>query len=582
MCYSSLKKTEEKLSNDDTITLILCGNRILASKEKLACKSRYFECLFSDKFCDFTRKEIDINYDIQLETLQDFIDWTNSDVTIQFNDGHIIKTSLSKYVNGSYLPLLTLLEIGCTFIVDSLIGDVMDVLVHHWFEPEIVIDVWLMAQEISYTKLKDVAFAVCLDRFMELPTDALLKLSTEKFTQLIKNVNIRSSDSHLHSVTKKWIKKNNDGENLLNEISNRTEYLKRRKVIEGYSRNIREHNENVSKFNLYENNEYDENSSSGEDEFYVGRRRCVINTPRWAHSTYVLDMPPDQIELDILSCHITFEDSKNKVTKYVCSTDKSSSSTVTIELNNVTVPFGKMKGMEIIGRGFSIYFVGGVYDSNGSDSNSSDLGKFNMDIWRYCTLSEKFFYVARLPRPRKDMFAFFMVNKLMLVGGLDENRTILTSVDVLNIHTGEWIQAADIPNALLFKDDPCYRCDHVCEYYQSNNKWLTEVSTSLGIKTKDCFYDVNDYEWPSGLHLALSRKFIANDEDNTVQPTASVPFWYEVYYLNSDKRATRNIPINDEGIPEKCITEEFEKMYQKYPTELITILNPASLYRQFG
>ncbi|XP_012270026.1 uncharacterized protein LOC105694178 isoform X2 [Orussus abietinus] len=559
---------DNKLPDDDTITLILSGNRILASKERLSHKSRYFECLFSDKFCDFTRKEIDINYDIQLETLQDFIDWTNSDVTIQFNDGHIIKTSLSKYVNGSYLPLLTLLEIGCTFIVDSLIGDVMDVLVHHWFEPEIVIDVWLMAQEISYTKLKDVAFAVCLDRFMELPTDALLKLSTEKFTQLIKNVNIRSSDSHLHSVTKKWIKKNNDGENLLNEISNRTEYLKRRKVIEGYSRNIREHNENVSKFNLYENNEYDENSSSGEDEFYVGRRRCVINTPRWAHSTYVLDMPPDQIELDILSCHITFEDSKNKVTKYVCSTDKSSSSTVTIELNNVTVPFGKMKGMEIIGRGFSIYFVGGVYDSNGSDSNSSDLGKFNMDIWRYCMLSEKMYYVARLPRPRKNLIACFMANKLMLVGGL-----------------GEWTHAADIPSPpLLFKNiggSSQYK-NYFCVYDQHDNKWsLSEDFNSMSLNyIPDKYYvGANDYEWPSAIRLAMYIECFGNDETSTVDGTASKLYWHEKYYLNYSIRIPRKVPLNEEGMSEKCVTEEFGK-YWEVSRQLCENLNPASLYWQ--
>ncbi|XP_012289123.1 uncharacterized protein LOC105704474 [Orussus abietinus] len=568
---------DNTLPDDDTITLVLCDNRILASKKKLARKSRYFQCLFSKKFCDSTQKEFDINYDFQPGTLQDFVDWTSSNETTQFDDGHTINKSLLKYVHGSFTPLLTLLELGFTFMVDSFISDVMDVLIHHWLEPEIVIDLWLLTQEMNYTKLKDVAFAACLDRFMEIPMNALLKLPKEKFLQLIRNVNIRSTANHLHSVTKAWIEKNNDGENLTSEISNRTERLKKAK-------------EPVIRYKDTSGQLYKEGRYG-----YVSAGNCEWSSydpfrneeMAFACSLFlepvVVDVCLESTDIDILSLEITSENLKNKERWNLYYWDYKKSCTVTYELNNITVPFEKIKGMEVVGRGFSIYFVGGVYDSS-----RSDLEKFNMDIWRYCTLSEKLYYVARLPRPRKDMLAFFMANKLMLLGGLGEKKTVLTTIDVLNIHTGEWTQAADIPNPPLPFEKvggPPGIQSYVYTYHQCDNKW----SSSEGIPSmylimsfipNEFYVGANEYEWPSTARLLMTRERFGNYGTSTVHPTASIPYWQDTYYLNLTKSAIYDVLLNEEGVPEKCVTEEFGKKELKYPTRNVKILNPASLYRQ--
>lgn len=113
------------------------------------------------------------------------------------------------------------------------------------------------------------------------------------------------------------------------------------------------------------------------------------------------------------------------------------------DLNN----FGKeISGMQVTARGFSIYVIGGEYGLG--------TGRFNMIIWRYCLISKKWYYFARLPSPRRHMVAAFLSNHLFLVGGVGRHRLKLSSVDTLNIHTGKWKRIADVPEC--FTEVPPY------------------------------------------------------------------------------------------------------------------------------
>lgn len=96
-----------------------------------------------------------------------------------------------------------------------------------------------------------------------------------------------------------------------------------------------------------------------------------------------------------------------------------------------------MVGMHVIGRGFSIYTVGG--------EQGFGTGKFNNIIWRYCLISKKWYYQATLPSPRRHMVVVFIKNKMIIVGGVGRHRLKLSTMDILDIHTGQWTKGADIP-----------------------------------------------------------------------------------------------------------------------------------------
>lgn len=64
-------------------------------------------------------------------------------------------------------------------------------------------------------------------------------------------------------------------------------------------------------------------------------------------------------------------------------------------------------------------------------------GHFNKTIWRYCLISEKWYYKAKLRVPRRHMVAAFLGNKLVVAGGVGTHRLKLHTVDILDIHTGK-------------------------------------------------------------------------------------------------------------------------------------------------
>ncbi|XP_047354538.1 uncharacterized protein LOC124950964 isoform X2 [Vespa velutina] len=108
-----------------------------------------------------------------------------------------------------------------------------------------------------------------------------------------------------------------------------------------------------------------------------------------------------------------------------------------VELKYLKYSGRDLIGLQVTGRGFNIYLVGGEYGLG--------TGQFNQIIWRYCLISKKWYYFARLPSPRRHMIAGFLSNCLIVVGGVGRHRLKLSSVDMLNIHTGKWTKAADVP-----------------------------------------------------------------------------------------------------------------------------------------
>lgn len=65
------------------------------------------------------------------------------------------------------------------------------------------------------------------------------------------------------------------------------------------------------------------------------------------------------------------------------------------------------------------------------------IGQFNEIILRYCLLFKKWFYLTRLPSPRRHMVTVFLKNKLVVAGGVGKHRLKLFTVDIFNIHTGK-------------------------------------------------------------------------------------------------------------------------------------------------
>ncbi|XP_031832374.1 uncharacterized protein LOC116426879 isoform X2 [Nomia melanderi] len=140
---------------EENLMLILGENCVEVSKEKLANKSRYFASLFSHNFADSHNKQHIINYDIALSTLQNFIEWTPDDQERVDIQCHSIKSSMTKFVKDNFEDLLNLLELSVLFIVDELISDIEDIIILFWLEPEKVIDIWLLAQELGL-KISDI------------------------------------------------------------------------------------------------------------------------------------------------------------------------------------------------------------------------------------------------------------------------------------------------------------------------------------------------------------------------------------------------------------------------------------------
>lgn len=98
------------------------------------------------------------------------------------------------------------MELSVLFAVDDLIEDVTNMLETYYLLPKHVIDIWLLAQELSLNILRDVSLSICLDYFIELPNNSLYKLSKQNFLKLVGNINVRSTEPYLVHIIHEWMK----------------------------------------------------------------------------------------------------------------------------------------------------------------------------------------------------------------------------------------------------------------------------------------------------------------------------------------------------------------------------------------
>ncbi|XP_006618264.1 uncharacterized protein LOC102681085 isoform X1 [Apis dorsata] len=380
---------------EEYLTLILKENRLKVNKEKLASKSCYFASLFSHNFNDSHNKEHVINYDIALYTLQNFVEWIHNEQRVDIYY-HSIKVSMTKFLQNNFIELLNLLQLSVLFIVDELINDIIEIIVLCWLLPEKVIDIWLLAQELNIKPLRDICLSVCLDRFKELPLSMLIELTTDNISQLIQNINVRSSKSYLYFVKNKWMKHHTISDTI--DIKEEREY----KFIKGTV--------------VCERDDSNDNK--------------IANLYIWDNNI-------------------------------LCKS---------IQLKSIQYPEKWINGMQVIGRGFSVYTIGGEVGLEG--------GQFNEIISRYCLLSNKWYYQAELPNPRRHMIAAFISNKLIIVGGVGKHRVKLRSVDILDIHTGEWKEGAYVPECFTEVPPHCvlngrlfFLKSTLYIYYPEDNYW---------------------------------------------------------------------------------------------------------------
>ncbi|KAK2588752.1 hypothetical protein KPH14_001636 [Odynerus spinipes] len=425
---------------DELITLIFEKNRFEVDKKKLISKSRYFECLLSHNFSDSQNKEHVINYDITISTLQNFIKWVHDTEHVVIENSYSIKSSMIKYEKDNFADLLNLLQLSTLFMVDDLINDITDIIVLNWLHPEQIIDVWLLTQELGINVLRDICFAVCLDRFIHLPIRSLIKLPVNNLRQLLENVNVRSPEKYLHSVLSMWVEHNVD-----------------RSVID----------------------------------------ICNINRSKTEKST-------------ILHYMVGYKTENSGSKKgYICLWDGVRLSEVT-ELKDVKNSGKEIVGMQVTGRGFSIYIIGGEYGLG--------TGQFNMIIWRYCLISKKWYYFARLPSPRRHMVVAFLGNCLIAIGGVGRHRLKLSSVDMLNIHTGKWSKIANVPEC--FTEVPPYcvikkklfllkSSLHI--YCPETDLWKTVMLSSVGLALEE-----SDIRMEHGITIFGLKDSDTTENDETV------------------------------------------------------------------
>ncbi|CAL7937239.1 unnamed protein product [Xylocopa violacea] len=354
---------------EECFCFVLNEHRVQVNKRKLWNKSRYFASLFSHNFNDSDNKEHVINYDIALCTLQNFVDWIHDENCSEMLC-HFIKTSLAKFMRDNFVELLNILELSVLFMVDELTNDATDILVLRWLLPERIIDVWLLAQELSLKTLEDVCLSVCLDRFEELPVASIVDLSKDNVVRLIGNVNVRSSIEHLNFIRNEWIKFHQSSDSIMNIKEERQPKFVQGTIV--YK--AHEHAGRIAYLYTWDGRALTECAQVKDVHF---SRKCLI-------------------------------------------------------------------GAQIASRGFSVYMVGGEMGLG--------TGQFNDIIWRYCLLSKRWYYQAKLPIQRRHMVVVFLKNKLIVVGGVGRHRLKLCTVDILNIHTGSWEKGANVPES--FTDVP--------------------------------------------------------------------------------------------------------------------------------
>ncbi|XP_058807698.1 uncharacterized protein LOC131673605 [Phymastichus coffea] len=374
------------MTESPRITLILDGRRFQVDKRRIIDKSRYFHSLFSHNFSDSKANEQTVLYNFDPIVIQDFCDWVEEDPPHALHDeSHQIKISLQKYLSDSYLLLKQFVELSIIYSVDELSVELSDIIVQHWLKPTHLLDIWRMSRELSLTALTNVTFAACLERFVEIPTDELLSLPLVDFLKLAANININCQQSYLLSV-----------------IDKRSQMV-------------------------VDNREAQEK---------LARLQQLLRSLERQAKTMQCFFVETYKALNVRELHTK--------TIYAFHEGQSPRFSEVVEVWRVDDSGKDLAGVGLVGRGFSVYKIGGELRLGSC--------KFNMNIWRYCLISRKWYYLARLRKARRHMVAAIVDNKLILIGGVSRYRLKTNSVEVLDLHTSAWTRAPDIAES--FTDTP--------------------------------------------------------------------------------------------------------------------------------
>ncbi|XP_014203913.1 uncharacterized protein LOC106636133 [Copidosoma floridanum] len=371
------------------ITLILEGNRFQVDKKRIMEKSKYFESLFSHNFSDSKDNEQIVNYKVEPMVLQDFCDWIEED-SPSSDESHQIKISLQKFLSDNFDCLKQLLELSIIYSVDELSLELSDLMVSHWLKPELLLDIWKLSKDLSLDLLRDATYAACLDRFMDLPEEELLSISGSDFLKLVCNVNVKSSTDYLSFIAKERLK----------------------------------------------NQDFSSENSDLQLKLGIYKLLELLDSPERKPSTMYCIFAEAMIE--------NTEESTLKRQVYGVLKHVPVEFCELVEIWRMDESGKDLVGMSVIGQGFSIYKIGGELRLGSC--------KFNMNIWRYCLISKKWYYLARLRKARRHMAVALVDETLILFGGVGRYRLKLSSVEMLNLHTGSWTTAPDIPET--FTDVP--------------------------------------------------------------------------------------------------------------------------------
>ncbi|XP_024890690.1 uncharacterized protein LOC112466694 [Temnothorax curvispinosus] len=137
-----------------------------------------------------------------------------------------------------------------------------------------------------------------------------------------------------------------------------------------------------------------------------------------------------------------------------------------------------LEGMQITARRYDLYLCGGEYGIGS--------GKMNKNIWRYSLISKRWFRETEMPVERRHMIVVCLKNKLLLVGGVGRDKQKLKTVDIYNIHTGDFNCFIDI----YFPDENVWKVEY-SEIFVSEPSADVPVLT---LQTMPCYIDIVDRE----------------------------------------------------------------------------------------
>ncbi|XP_044009051.1 uncharacterized protein LOC122852961 isoform X2 [Aphidius gifuensis] len=396
--------------SNETVILILGCERVVAKRDKLSKYSLYFSSLFSENFSDHRQNEYQINYNISPITLKNFVNWTEQAETNENKKQGVypVEPCLKKFMNINDENPLELLELSVVYMCEKLINDLTSIIILHWLYSDKIIDIWILAQELNLEKLKDISFAACLERFEELPFSSLAQLPLERLIELVDNVNGNCSKTWLRFIA-------NEG-------------------IRNYT-----------------------STPDHDPSHHIYRRLFqIVNTL----TTCPMEKKNNPKHISCIAAYKITDVGKKIPCVYMWNDGFKELIDLT-DIVNLMDDGKDVVGRQIIGRGFSIYVVGG--------EQGFGSGRFVKTIWRYCLLSKTWFSVSELPRARRHMVVQFIKNKLYVIGGVGQHRVKLSTVDVLDIYT-----AAEIPE--MFTDVPASCVAHGKIFYYKTNLYIYEPS----------------------------------------------------------------------------------------------------------